>query len=207
MLEQFARLNAGTQTIVSENKIPLLDKADLCAVLAKLGRHHSWYIYAMIDQRRGYNMELLHKYLEQYVLAAMYERKFRSKLVTPSEFAMGVTKAVVYSHFHPKGKCGKCSGLGYIGTSLCHNCGGTGTKEHKRSDKIKYGFPFNEHVSRKWYEKSCTFYDRLVDGLLVDIQLELKDELIKLNRIEKAYRRNDEFAALAAANESLFDDL
>lgn len=204
MLEQFARLNAGTQTIVADNKIPLLDKADLCAVLAKLENHHSWYIYAMIDQRRSYNMDLLHRYLEQHVRAAMLERKFRSKLVTPIEFATGVTKAVIYSHFHPKGKCGKCNGLGHIGTSLCHVCNGTGTKEHKWSEKIKYGFPFNAKVSRKWYVKSATYYDKLIEAVLVDIQLQLRNELIKLNRIEKAYRRNDE---MAAENETLFDDL
>jgi excinuclease UvrABC ATPase subunit len=203
MLEQFARLNAGTQTINAENKVPLLDKADLCAVLAKLEGHHSWYIYAMIDQRRSYNMELLHTYLEQHVRAAMLERKFRSKLVTPVEFAIGVTKAVVYSHFHPKGKCGKCNGIGRIGTSLCTTCTGTGTKEHKWTEKLKYGFPFNDRVSRKWYEKSCIYYDRLVESLLVAIQDDLRKELIKLNRIEKAYRRDDE----SSVNESLFDDL
>lgn len=79
MLEQFARLNAKTASFKSSGNAPLLDVTDLCGVLASLPDQHSWYIYAMIEQRRAYNMELLHHYFKSLVLQEMRQRKFKSK--------------------------------------------------------------------------------------------------------------------------------
>ena len=202
MLEQFARLNAGTQTMMSSGNKPLLDKSDLCSVLAKLGEQHSWYVYAMIDQRRSYNMQLLHIYFKQHVLQVMRERKYKSRVAEPSYLAEGITRATIYTHFHPKGKCGKCNGLGRVGTSRCKNCDGSGNKSYSHVDKIRYGFPFSDKISRKFYERQCVFYENLINGILLELQDDLRRELRKLKIIEKAYRRDEN-----TINEALFDEL
>ncbi|EOG9726789.1 hypothetical protein U2E72_13210 [Acinetobacter baumannii] len=199
MLEQFARLNAGTQSLVVSNKVPLLDTADLCGVLASLEDHHSWYVYAMIDQRRSYNMELLHTYLMQLLLQEMLLRRFYPKKVKPSEFAYGVTKAVIYAHFHPKGKCKACNGFGVVGAKPCVKCDGKGTKEHNWSERLEYGFPMHKGLTRSWYRIVCQPYDRFLESKLAEIQNDLHEKLLKLKKIEKAYRREE--------NESLFDGI
>lgn len=199
MLEQFARLNAGTQSLVVSNKVPLLDTADLCGVLASLDDHHSWYVYAMIDQRRSYNMELLHTYLMQLLLQEMLSRRFFPKKVKPSVFAYGVTKAVIYAHFHPKGKCRACYGLGKISSKACEKCDGKGIKEHSWAERLEYGFPLSEGLglTRSWYRVVCQPYDRFLESKLAEIQNDLHEKLLRLKKIEKAYRREE--------NESLFD--
>jgi len=199
VIEQFARLNAGTQTFISNGQAPLLDKSDLCGVLANLSEKHSWYVYAMIDQRRSYNMDLLHRYFTQVILQEMLRKKYRSEKVSASEFAYGVTKAVVHAHFNPKGKCGYCNGIGRVGTSLCVKCTGSGVKVHNWSEKLNYGFPMRSDLTRKWYRVSCGYYDQFIESFLVEIHSELFESLRQLKLIEKQYRREE--------NECLFDEL
>lgn len=199
MIEQFARLNAGTQTFNSSGHWPLLDEVDLCGILARLSDKHSWYVYAMIDQRRSYNMDLLHRYFTQVVLQEMLRKKYRSEKVKASEFAYGVTKAVIHAHFNPKGKCGYCNGIGRIGTSLCSKCLGSGVKMHNWSEKLNYGFPMRSDLSRKWYRVSCGYYDQFIESFLIEIRSDLIESLHQHKLIEKAYRRE--------VNECLFDEL
>ncbi|MDC4361040.1 hypothetical protein NQ651_17805, partial [Acinetobacter baumannii] len=174
-----------------------LDKVDLCGVLASLEDHHAWYVYAMIDQRRSYNMELLHTYLMQVLLQEMLSRRFFPKKVKPSEFAYGVTKAVIYAHFHPKGKCRACNGFGKVGAKECDKCDGKGTKDHNWSERLEYGFPMKDGLTRSWYRIVCQPYDRFLESKLAEIQNDLHEKLSKLKKIEKSYRREE--------NENLFD--
>lgn len=201
MLEQFAKLNAKTASFKSSGIAPLLDVTDLCGVLASLPEQHSWYIYAMIEQRRAYNMELLHKYFQGLVLQEMLKRKFKSKLVIPREFSYGVTKAVLNAHFHPRGKCKSCQALGKISSVKCTVCNGTGraSPEHSWADKVKYGFPLRTDLSRKWYQQSCGYYDQFLMSTLAQIQIDLDAALHKVRQQARQYQREE--------NECLFDDL
>lgn len=201
MLEQFARLNAKTASFKSSGNAPLLDVTDLCGVLASLPDQHSWYIYAMIEQRRAYNMELLHHYFKSLVLQEMRQRKFKSKKVESLDFAYGVTKAVLNAHFHPRGKCKSCQALGKISGVKCTVCNGTGRAAPAQtwSEKVKYGFPLRKDLDRKWYHQSCGHYDQLLTSTLAQIQIDLESALQKVKRHAIQYRREE--------NESLFDDL
>lgn len=201
MLEQFARLNAKTASFKSSGNAPLIDVADLCGVLASLPDQHSWYIYAMIEQRRAYNMELLHKYFQGLVLQEMLKRKFKSKLINHREFSYGVAKAVLNAHFHPRGKCKSCQAIGKISSVKCTVCNGTGraSPEHSWADKVKYGFPLRTDLSRKWYHQSCGHYDQLLASTLAQFQIDLIDELQKVKKQAKQYKREE--------NENLFDEL
>lgn len=192
MLEQFAKLNAKTLNITAGSGIkPLLEITDLCGVLASLEDHHSWYVYAMIEQRRAYNMDLLHRYCQQIILQEMLKRKFKSKIITASEFAHGVTKAALYAHFHPKGKCKACNGLGFKAATRCEMCGGKGSREYNWSERVEYGFPMRKDLTRKWYLKSCSHYDRLVTSIMYEIQGDLIEKLTQIKRQAKAYRREE----------------
>lgn len=199
MLEQFARLNAKTASFKSSGIAPLLDVTDLCGVLASLPEQHSWYIYAMIEQRRAYNMELLHKYFQGLVLQEMLKRKFKSKLVKAGEFSYGVTKAVLNAHFHPRGKCRSCQAIGKISSVKCTVCKGTGraSPEHSWADKVKYGFPMREDLSRKWYHQSCGYYDQFLTSTLAQIQIDLDAALYRVKQQARQYKHN----------ENLFDEL
>ncbi|WP_111860945.1 hypothetical protein [Acinetobacter sp. CFCC 10889] len=199
MIELFARLNPKSINQVGSTSTPLIEITDLCGVLAKLGEQHSWYIYAMIEQRRSYNMDLLHKYCQQVILQEMLLRKFKSKLVKPSEFAYGITKAVIYSHFHSKGKCPKCNGLGRIGTKKCEKCEGSGNKEYSHEEKVSYGFPMRKDLSRQWYRQSCNHYDQFVECLLIELRNDLFFELDIIKKQALQYKRDEE-------NADLFDD-
>lgn len=202
MLEQFARLNAKTASFKSSGIAPLLDVTDLCGVLANLPEQHSWYIYAMIEQRRAYNMELLHKYCQGLVLQEMRTKKFKSKLVKPGEFAYGVTKAVLNAHFHPRPKCHTCQALGRISGVTCTVCKGTGRapQDHSWAKKVQYGFPLRKDLSRKWYQQSCGHYDQFLTSVLAQIQIDLSDALARVKRQAREYQRQEE-------NGNLFDEL
>lgn len=198
MLEQFARLNAKTASFKSSGIAPLLDVTDLCGVLASLDDYHGWYVYAMIEQRRAYNMELLHVHCQQLVIQEMRGRGYKSKLVTVKDFSYGVTKATLFAHFNPRGKCGACNGLGFKLAVKCVKCDGRGAKEHNWADKLSYGFPLREDLSRKWYAQSCGHYDRFINSLLIEIQQDLIDKLDRVKKQAKQYKRE---------NESLLDEL
>lgn len=201
MLEQFARLNAKTASYKSSGIVPLLEVTDICGVLAQLPEHHSWYIYAQIEQRRAYNMDLLHRYFQQLVLQEMLIRKFKPKLIKPSEFAYGIAKAVLNEHFHPFGKCRSCQALGKISSVKCTVCNGTGRSkpDHSWSDKVKYGFPMRPDLSRKWYQQSCGHYDQFLKSTIATIQNDLVNALNRVKRQARQIKRAEE-------NESLFDD-
>jgi len=198
MLEIFARLNAKTATFTSSGIKPLLEVSDLCGILAKLPEQHSWYIYAMVEQRRAYNMDLLHRYCQQLVLEEMRRREFKSKIIKQSDFAYGVTKAALYAHFHPKGKCKACNGIGYKAAKQCKKCEGGGSQWHNWADRVEYGFPLRKDLTRDWYRKSCQHYDNFVGSTLAEIQIDLMDKLKHIKTQERAYRREE--------NVSLFDE-
>lgn len=198
MIELFAKLNAKSISQNGGSASPLIEISDLCGVLASLDDVHSWYIYAMIDQRRSYNMSLLHTHFEQLVLQEMIARKFKSKKLSPREFTEGVTKAVIYAHFHHKGKCRACAGQGRKGAEKCKKCDGKGTQEYTRSEKINYGFPMRTDLSRKWYEGSCEHYDQLIESELAQIRDDLITGIKKIKHQALQYRREE--------NEDLFDE-
>lgn len=198
MIEIFARLNAKTATFKPSGNTPLLDVTDLCGVLASLKEQHSWYVYALINQRRSYNMELLHVYCQQSIMQEMRSRNFKSSKGAVSDIAYGITKAAIYAHFHPKGTCATCNGLGFKNATKCEPCNGKGIKEHKWSERVIYGFPLRKDLSRHWYAKVCERYDRLVESMLLDIQVDLVSALEKVNRQAIAYRREE--------NKGLFDE-
>lgn len=198
MIELFAKLNPKRINQVGSTLTPLIETTDLCGVLANLEDQHSWYIYAMIDQRRSYNMELLHKYCQQLILQEMLLKKFKSKLVKPSEFAYGVTKAVIYSHFNSKGKCPKCNGLGRIGKKPCEKCDGKGFREYSHSEKICYGFPMRSDLSRQWYRQSCNYYDQFIESFLIELRNDLIAGLSTIKKQALQYKREEET--------DLFDD-
>lgn len=189
MLEQFARLNAKTASLKISGNLPLLDVTDLCGVLALLDEHHSWYIYAMIEQRRAYNMELLHKYIQQLVMQEMRKREFKSRKVKLMDFAYGVTKAALFAHFNPRGKCKVCNGLGFKAAKRCEHCNGKGTREYNWSEKVQYGFPNRRDLTRDWYRKSCGYYDQFIESILHEIAAELSEKLNKVRRQAIAYKR------------------
>lgn len=199
MLEQFARLNAKTASYVSSGIAPLLDVTDLCGILASLPDQHSWYIYAMIEQRRAYNMDLLHRYCQQLVLQEMLERKLKLKIITTHELAHGVTKAVIYAHFHPKGKCNTCNGLGFIAAKKCEKCVGAGSIGHKWAERLEYGFPMRKDLSRQWYRKVCSHYDQLVESILIELQIDLAEKLHRMKKQARQFKEMD--------NASLLDDV
>lgn len=180
--------------------MPLLEVTDLCGVLASLDDLHSWYVYAMIDQRRSYNMELLHSYCKHIVLQELRKRQKKSHArpykVQPNDMAEGITKAALYAHFYPKGTCAKCKGLGFSLAKKCDNCGGKGVKEVNWAERVAYGFPMRPDLCRKWYIQSCEKYDRLVGSVLIDIQLDLVEALKKAQRDVIEYQRE--------SNEKLF---
>ena len=196
MLELFARLNPKRINQVGSTSTPLIEITDLCGVLAKLDDQHSWYIYAMIEQRRSYNMDLLHKYCQQLILQEMLLRKFKSRLVMPNEFAYGITKAVIYSHFHSKGKCSKCNGLGRIGTKKCEKCEGKGFKEYTHAEKVTYGFPLRPDLSRKWYQQVCRSYDQFTESILIELRNDLISSLQSIKKQALQYKRDEESADL-----------
>lgn len=198
MLELFAKLNAKRVNLNGGSAQALIDVSDLCGVLAALSDVHSWYIYAMIDQRRSYNMELLHKHFEQVVLQEMLNRKYTPEKVKPREFAEGVTKAVVYAHFHHKGKCKACNGLGRKGAEKCKKCEGKGSQSHTWSERVGYGFPLREDLSRKWYRISCGHYDQTIESELLKISDDLYQAIRKIKKQALQYRREE--------SEDLFDD-
>lgn len=197
MLEIFSKLNAKRANIAGNGQ-SLLDVTDICGLLASLDQRHSWYVYAMIEQRRCYNMELLHKYCEQLILQEMLKRKFQPKKVGPSEFASGVTKAALYAYFNPKGKCHKCNGFGKIGIKKCPKCNGNGAREHNWLDRLRYGFPMRNDLSSNWYLKICSHYDSYVVSILIEIENDIIDALKLLKKQERIYRIQD--------NEVLFHD-
>lgn len=196
MLEQFARLNAKTTTFKSSGVMPLLDVSDLCGILASLQEQHSWYVYAMIDQRRSYNMEKLHVYCQQLVLQEMRSRGFKSRIINTQDFAYGVTKAALYAHFNPKSKCNACNGLGFKAASRCEKCNGRGSKEHSWAERVEYGFEMRKDLTRKWYQQSCQPYDNFIQSLIGEIQVDLCQQLERLKKQAIAYKR--------AENEELF---
>ena len=199
MLEQFARLNAKTASFKSSGIAPLLDVTDLCGVLASLPDQHSWYIYAMIEQRRAYNMDLLHRYIQQLVLQEMSQRSFKSRIVTAYDFSYGVTKAALNAHFTPKGKCKTCNGLGFKAATQCPTCYGRGSQEHNWAEKVEYGFPMRKDLTRQWYKQSCGHYDQFVFSVLADIEIDLCEKLIRIKQQAKQFKRME--------SESLFDEL
>lgn len=199
MIELFAMLNPKSINLNGSSSSSLIENTDLCGILASLDEIHSWYIYSMIEQRRTYNMSLLHAHFKQVVLQEMLARRFKSKLLKPSEFAEGVTKAAIYAHFHHKGKCGACSGLGLIGRSKCKKCDGGGSKEYSHSEKVNYAFPMRTDVSRKWYQKSCVHYDQIIVSELYEIRQDLLRSLAKVKSQALQYRRDE-------VNEALFDE-
>lgn len=199
MLEQFARLNAKTASFKPTGIAPLLEVTDLCGVLASLEDHHSWYIYAMIEQRRAYNMDLLHRYIQQIILQEMHSRNFASRLIDSKDFAYGVTKAALYAHFHPKGKCKACNGLGFKAATQCEKCRGKGSQEYGWAERVEYGFPTRKDLTRKWYQQSCKHYDSLVGSILAEIQQDLIDKLYRVKQQAQHYKRLE--------NASLFDEL
>ena len=199
MLEQFARLNAKTASFQSSGIAPLLEVTDLCGVLASLPEQHSWYIYAMIEQRRAHNMDLLHRYIQQLVLQEMYRKELKLRIVTSKDFAYGVTKAALYAHFNPKGKCKACNGLGFKAAKPCNKCDGNGAYEHNWSEKVEYGFPLRKDLSRKWYQQSCGPYDNYVTSILIDIQIDLSEKLYQVKQQAKRFKYME--------SESLFDEL
>ena len=198
MLEIFAKLNAKRINQNGGSSKPLIEITDLCGVLASLSDIHSWYIYSMIEQRRSYNMELLHIYFEQVVLQEMIQRKFKSRKLSPVEFSKGVTKAAIYAHFQHKGKCGACNGVGRIGSTKCKKCDGKGSQDYTRTEKINYGFPMRHDLTRKWYQQSCEHYDQLIESHLLEIRDDLAKSLSKIKSQARQYRREE--------NEELFDD-
>ena len=199
MLEQFARLNAKTINLKPTGMLPLIDVTDLCGVLASLEDQHSWYIYAMIEQRRAYNMDLLHRYLQQLVMQETHNRGFKSKLLSSTDFAYGVTKATLYAHFHPKGKCKACNGLGFKAAEPCKKCEGSGTNEYNWSEKVEYGFPLRKDLTRKWYHQSCGYYDQFINSLLAEIRIDLHDALYRVKQQAKRFKREE--------SAGLFDEL
>lgn len=194
MLEQFARLNAKSLSLKSSGLLPLLDVTDLCGVLASLPEQHSWYIYAMIDQRRSYNMEKLHVYCQQHVLQEMRSRGFKSRIIKHQDFAYGVTKAALYAHFHPKAKCSVCNGLGFKAAKQCEKCRGRGSIEYNWSERVAYGFNDRPDLTRKWYQQSCQHYDNFISSLIGEIRadLEIKLKQIKQQAVHYKYSDNEE---------------
>lgn len=200
MIEMFAKLNAKTISLTGGGG-QLIDVSDLCGVLASLEDRHSWYIYAMIEQRRAYNMELLHKHFQYLIIQEMRARKFyvKTKEITIADLAYGISRAVVYAHFHHKGKCKECNGIGKKGAEKCKKCEGKGSVVYGWAEKVNYGFPYRDDLNRKWYQSVCGHYDSYVESLLYEINLELVMALSRIKKQALQYRR--------AENESLFDEL
>lgn len=185
MLEIFARLNAKGLVITGSGSKALIDIHDLCGILASLDEHHSWYVYALIEQRKSYNMDLLHRYCQQILLQEMNRRKFKSKIIKKDDCAYGITKAVLYGHFHSKGKCDACNGLGFKAKKRCIKCDGKGIASYKWAEKVSYGFPFRKDLTRKWYQSSCSTYDHYLQSILWEIHNEVAAKLSKVRRQAK----------------------
>lgn len=220
MLELFARLNVKTPNYEPSqgDGNPIITQEDLCGVLASFPEQYSWYIYAAIDQRRSYNMELLHRYFKQRVMQEMRNKKYVPKICTVSAFADGVTKAAVWAFFYSKGQCPKCVGDGgwnvrvwnknthkyYDEFELCPQCDGTGRKEYNWSERVNYGFyqiylDSIQHIekddskppmpfTRKWYTACCKNYDNFIREELTDMSRHLVAKIKHLKQQEMKYR-------------------